>query len=151
TPVSKPLSQYIERHAGVRQIVVGDDGTWIDPQQTANEFIYADATAFCQDLDMAVPWGEESSPWIRRWIALRETTEQVLRRELAQESAMSEAGVCWRLPKILPEGAVVFAGNSMPVRDLDSFFPSGMPNYRFLCNRGVSGIDGVTSTALGVA
>jgi 2-succinyl-5-enolpyruvyl-6-hydroxy-3-cyclohexene-1-carboxylate synthase len=49
----------------------------------------------------------------------------------------------------LPDGTLLYVGNSMPVRDVDSFFPSTARRIRILGNRGASGIDGVTSSALG--
>jgi 2-succinyl-5-enolpyruvyl-6-hydroxy-3-cyclohexene-1-carboxylate synthase len=64
---------------------------------------------------------------------------------------MFEGRVFTELASILPTRATLFAGNSMPVRDLDSFFPTDAKQLRFLANRGVSGIDGVVSTALGVS
>ena len=64
---------------------------------------------------------------------------------------MFEGKVFTELGRLLPSDSLLFAGNSMPVRDMDTFFPSTELPIRFMANRGASGIDGVVSTALGVS
>jgi 2-succinyl-5-enolpyruvyl-6-hydroxy-3-cyclohexene-1-carboxylate synthase len=49
----------------------------------------------------------------------------------------------------LQEGSL-FVSNSMPIRDIDTFLPTGTP-LRLLANRGANGIDGILSSALGAA
>lgn len=48
---------------------------------------------------------------------------------------------------VLTQGSL-FVSNSMPIRDLDTFLPTGTP-LRILANRGANGIDGIVSSALG--
>ncbi|MFD1569203.1 2-succinyl-5-enolpyruvyl-6-hydroxy-3-cyclohexene-1-carboxylic-acid synthase [Halorubrum laminariae] len=49
----------------------------------------------------------------------------------------------------LPDPATLFVSNSMPVRDLDRFVGPSTTSVTALGNRGVSGIDGIVSAALG--
>jgi len=51
----------------------------------------------------------------------------------------------------LPDGAIVWLSSSMPVRDVEAYFPQSPRQLRFLSNRGANGIDGVVSSAAGAA
>ena len=56
-----------------------------------------------------------------------------------------------RVVELAPEGSCLFAANSMSVRALDTFYLKGGRPLAVLCNRGLNGIDGTVSTALGAA
>jgi 2-succinyl-5-enolpyruvyl-6-hydroxy-3-cyclohexene-1-carboxylate synthase len=62
-----------------------------------------------------------------------------------------EGKVLASLEPDLPEEAVVWVSSSMPIRDVETFFPSVSNPIRFLANRGANGIDGVVSAAAGAA
>ena len=159
TPVSKPLSGYLQQYRDVPQLLVSPDLTWRDPDQSAEMVITADATALCSALraevtkrleDTTALQGDRDT-WLASWLQAERATVDHLATAFAGESSVSEDGAFWHLARVLPGGATVFAGNSMPVRDLDSFFVASTNPARFLANRGASGIDGVVSSAIGAA
>jgi 2-succinyl-5-enolpyruvyl-6-hydroxy-3-cyclohexene-1-carboxylate synthase len=51
----------------------------------------------------------------------------------------------------LPDEAIVWVSSSMPIRDVEAYFPQSPKRLRFLANRGANGIDGVVSSAMGAA
>jgi 2-succinyl-5-enolpyruvyl-6-hydroxy-3-cyclohexene-1-carboxylate synthase len=51
----------------------------------------------------------------------------------------------------LPAYATLFVASSMPVRDVETFFPAREAQPRVLSNRGANGIDGTVSAAFGAA
>jgi 2-succinyl-5-enolpyruvyl-6-hydroxy-3-cyclohexene-1-carboxylate synthase len=59
--------------------------------------------------------------------------------------------VAAELGRRLPPEATLVAASSMPVRDVETFFPARHDPPRVLANRGANGIDGTVSTAFGVA
>jgi 2-succinyl-5-enolpyruvyl-6-hydroxy-3-cyclohexene-1-carboxylate synthase len=154
-PVSKPLLAYLERQRACRH-VLADPGLprrWPDPTLTATDAIAADPTALCTDLletlRTAEPPAHAPSKWLERWVEVAQRARAALNERLDAEPDLSEPAVFGELAGLVPAGTTVFAGNSMPIRDLDTFFPGGPREVHFLANRGASGIDGVVSTALG--
>jgi 2-succinyl-5-enolpyruvyl-6-hydroxy-3-cyclohexene-1-carboxylate synthase len=69
----------------------------------------------------------------------------------SKEDELFEGRVFTELANLVPDGTTLYVGNSMPVRDLDTFFWSGGRRIRMLGNRGANGIDGVVSSALGAS
>ncbi len=149
TPTSKALQSYITQYSDARQILI-HDGDWQDPMHTATDVIQADATKFTEDLTAAAE-PSSNAEWTDQWLAVTQAAHEIIRKQLDRIDEMFEGRIFAELASLLPQKATLFAGNSMPVRDLDSFFPTLPKQIRFLANRGASGIDGVVSTALGVS
>jgi 2-succinyl-5-enolpyruvyl-6-hydroxy-3-cyclohexene-1-carboxylate synthase len=64
---------------------------------------------------------------------------------------LNEPNVARAIATALPPGATVFVAASMPVRDLETFWPVRDDAPRVLSNRGANGIDGTLASAFGVA
>src|SRR5690606_35079387 len=84
--------------------------------------------------------------WRRAEAAATESIDEGLSRAPAFEG-MGVATLGRHLAPLTP----VFVANSMPVRDVEYFWPANERPHRFYFNRGANGIDGTLSTALGVA
>ena len=67
------------------------------------------------------------------------------------ESHCFEGRTIRELQEHIPEDGQVFVANSMTIRDFDYFWFSGESKAVLYGNRGVNGIDGTISTALGLA
>jgi len=96
--------------------------------------------------DKSVPTG-----WLSTWQQADTYTKQALQATMQDFSAPFEGRVFTELNQLLPEGALLYTGNSMPVRDLDTFFWGGEHPVRIMGNRGANGIDGIVSSALGAS
>ena len=146
-PVSKSFLLYHKKHPQTRLIVV-DQAGWREPTQMASDFFLADPVAFCQALECEVD--HKPSQWGKAWMRMNEVAqEQVFKMGTTRN--LSEGQVYTELGKLLPRKSILFSGNSMPVRDLDTFFKKNDLKIRTMANRGANGIDGVVSSALGAS
>ncbi|SFC21995.1 2-succinyl-5-enolpyruvyl-6-hydroxy-3-cyclohexene-1-carboxylate synthase [Nocardioides terrae] len=98
--------------------------------------------------------GAASDPeWLAAW---READTEVGRRLdgfLAEQTALTPYAVAGAVARALPPGGQLVVGASNPIRDLDLMVPRYAVGARrkVLSNRGLAGIDGVVSTAIGAA
>ena len=87
----------------------------------------------------------------RLWSAAETRARGVLDSRLQATTDLFEGRAAWLLAQHLPSGTPLFLANSMPVRDVEYFWPAGDRRLAPFCSRGANGIDGTLSTALGVA
>ncbi|MGE5175195.1 MAG: 2-succinyl-5-enolpyruvyl-6-hydroxy-3-cyclohexene-1-carboxylic-acid synthase [Hyphomicrobiales bacterium] len=149
---SKAFHGYLARHAPLH-VLVDEGGEWRDPSRRAAERITADPAATARALATALrPLTEPELEWADAFGRAEAAARRALeRRRDAEGPEPTEGGLFPELFEAMPEGATLYVGNSMPVRDLDLHVPGSAKRVRVLGNRGVSGIDGVLSSALGAS
>ena len=148
-PVSKILTLFLKENFATRQIVVDGGVGWRDPAMLSSEMVYCDESVFCEELVKRVAPAVDSQ-YSNQWIKLNRATKEIL-TVVNETEDLSEGKIFYQLEELLPEDATVFVGNSMPIRDLDSFFHFNQKRIHVMANRGANGIDGTISTALGAA
>jgi 2-succinyl-5-enolpyruvyl-6-hydroxy-3-cyclohexene-1-carboxylate synthase len=153
-PTSKAFAQYLQRHPQCRQIVVDPAGPWNDPALTAAEIVRADVPAVCAGLQRYSPSDSSATAdnaWTADWMKASRLAAHTIAAQLDAMAELFDGKVFAELAALLPDDALLYVGNSMPVRDLESFWPVGRRRVRFLANRGANGIDGFVSSGLGAA
>ncbi|OAQ53879.1 hypothetical protein HTG_06320 [Natrinema mahii] len=155
SPTSKPLRHWL-RDADARQFLVDPAGEWREATFTATDLLAADPAAVVDGLLEALSDRDERSGIDRDW---RERVESAERRHWAvRDEALAadaleadpfEGAILADVVATAPDPATVFVSNSMPIRDADRFARPRAAELTVLANRGASGIDGITSTALG--
>lgn len=136
--LSRPLLSWLKR-ADEHIVVAPDLGRWPDPTRSA--------TQVAQAVEIPVASGDDA--WLHAW----RQADQVARAavdDVLDASGMSEPRVARDLADALPNGALLFCGSSMPIRDLEQAMRPRR-GLRLMANRGASGIDGLVSTAMGAA
>jgi 2-succinyl-5-enolpyruvyl-6-hydroxy-3-cyclohexene-1-carboxylate synthase len=179
-PVSKPLRTWLASLEDVRQMALDPESAWQDPASVLSDSLALEPVATLTGLTVAstdakrarrdpsqtstgpsrtttdpdqtrgdTAWTVAEEGWLASWRSADERAARALSGVLGEE--LSEPRVAAELGVGLAADATLFVASSMPVRDIETFWPVRADPPRVLCNRGANGIDGTVSAAFGVA
>jgi len=150
-----PVSKGWEQLSGERRLprVIVHPWAWADPSSSAEAIVHCDVEAFVEQLaqreyDARKRDGDFETRFRTAEQAVWEAAGAILQ---SAGDALSEAAVGPAVVDALPEGSALVLGNSLPIRDVDRWVPPCDTHLRVFAQRGVSGIDGLVSSAAGVA
>lgn len=145
--LSKPLLAYLR--TAPEHIVAAGTGHWPDPTRTATR-AERSAPPWSGDDASDPPLSGPPSAWLADWWAAEKAARAAVDAVLDGPEAPAEQRAARDLSAAIPDGGLLFAGSSQPVRDLDLAM-APRTGLRVIANRGTSGIDGSVSNAAGCA
>jgi 2-succinyl-5-enolpyruvyl-6-hydroxy-3-cyclohexene-1-carboxylate synthase len=146
-PTSASLLRWLAESDEALQVVVDDGARWKDHQNTASLYVAADGAATLESL---LPRVGPPAPvgWRRRW----ETADRAANAAACRAPGPHHEGhVAAAVMGAVAAEDALFVSSSMPIRDVDAYGGSREDGLVLFGNRGASGIDGIVSTAAGVA
>lgn len=148
-PTSKPLRTWLEKTSPAGWIIA------LAPDNF-NALHQAWTTLHCSVETLAdflpeSPFTPMSRDYSQAWLRAETNGQKNLLETFEMVDWLCEPKIPWLLSQTLPPQTPIFVASSMPVRDLESVFSDNNKKFQFFFNRGVNGIDGTLSTALGVA
>ena len=151
-PASKVVNSWLSG-SGANQVVITTTPSLTDPYRQCSLHIVSDIDELCAGL-VSVHSKESirnrSLSWLDKWIAAEDSAQKAINAALADEPGLTEPGVARAIYALVPEASHLVVSSSMPIRDVE-WFGAPRNGLRVHANRGANGIDGVVSTAVGVA
>ncbi|MGQ3329357.1 2-succinyl-5-enolpyruvyl-6-hydroxy-3-cyclohexene-1-carboxylic-acid synthase [Halorubrum sp. FL23] len=154
SPTAKRLRKYLAE-TGADQYQVDPAGRWREAEFAATDLVVTEPSRLCARLSRLVVGGNGDADWRAQWEDADRTAGAIHGRAedgddpATDDTPFHEGDALRVVADALPDPATLFVSNSMPVRDLDRFVGPTTTSVTALGNRGVSGIDGIVSSALG--
>ncbi len=146
-PTSKPLRQWLAGVASdVPQLALATAGPWPDPDAALSAVLALEPSTLAM-IDQTWP---TDLAWLGRWRDADARAAAAIAATIGTDD-VNEPRIARELASVVPADATVVIAASMPIRDVETFWPVLDAPPRALANRGANGIDGTISTAYGVA
>ncbi|MGE5796165.1 MAG: 2-succinyl-5-enolpyruvyl-6-hydroxy-3-cyclohexene-1-carboxylic-acid synthase [Ignavibacteria bacterium] len=153
TMTSKALDDYLE-NCSAQRFMINEFGDWFDPSNRSIASFPCKPHLFCEKMITMLRkngFKRNGNEWLNMMLKANEISCGAKNKIIEEIEELSEPGIIKELLDILPDETQLMISNSMPIRDFDYFAPLLKKNIIIYNNRGASGIDGITSTALGIA
>src|SRR5690554_2227318 len=153
TVTSKALELYLEKCNAIR-FMINEYGNWVDPANRADASFACKPYIFCEKMREHFESNKskkKDESWLNLFDKADKLSLKVKERIISNSKFPNECRIIEELINLIPDNFNLMISNSMPVRDFDYFAPVTQKNITIFNNRGASGIDGITSTALGLA
>jgi 2-succinyl-5-enolpyruvyl-6-hydroxy-3-cyclohexene-1-carboxylate synthase len=147
-PVSKVVNQWLAQ-CGAEHIAVTQQPSLIDPDKVVTTHIVGSINELFMEMSRGADTRSETE-WISKWKQCEGSARTALDATFSKQEQLTEPLCAVTVSEAVADGSSVVVSSSMPVRDLEWFAPA-RDGVRVFSNRGVNGIDGVVSTAVGVA
>ena len=147
-PVSKVVNQWLAQ-CGAEHIAVTQQPSLVDPDKVVTTHIVGSFNELFMEMSRGADSRSETE-WIGAWKRCEKNARTALDGELSKQTQLTEPLCAVTVSEAIAAGTNLVVSSSMPVRDLEWFAPP-RDGVRVFSNRGVNGIDGVVSTAVGVA
>lgn len=152
-PASRPLATWMARLGlgGTRHVLVDPHRRFADPARLADDVLIGAPTEILSGATALLAGRETDAGLVAEWAAAEREAQRAIDAALDGESASSEPATSRDLAAFLPDSSEVVVSSSMPIRDFDAYARPRAGAPVVFANRGANGIDGVSSTVLGVA
>lgn len=152
TSISKGLEDFFTKHSPLK-IMINENGDFFDPTRKGKAY-KCSPSLFCKSIikhQAGIISARKEDCWFKSFISANKALEELKDKMLFNSAFPNEIRIINELLNAIPENSSVMLSNSLPVRDFDYWASFKSKRINVFNNRGASGIDGITSTGLGIA
>jgi len=153
TPTSSTLETFLE-NCNAPRYMINEFGDWFDPSRKSKAAIKFNPEDFIAELINHLTeqnLERNNSVWSKDFNKAEGLAGKIKNEVIGKSTFLNEPGIIKNILEALPNKAHILVGNSSPIRDFDNFTACNKKDLLVYFNRGASGIDGITSTAIGIA
>ncbi|MEA5463503.1 2-succinyl-5-enolpyruvyl-6-hydroxy-3-cyclohexene-1-carboxylic-acid synthase [Leptothoe sp. PORK10 BA2] len=148
-PTSKVLRQWLYQYQPLTYQVT-PDALNVDPLHGRTRCVHISVESL-GELFASVKANTHVSQYCQTWVDCDRTLQQNISHTLHTLHTPFEGKISWLLSQYLPKNTPLMIANSMPIRDMESFWQPNDQQIQPYFSRGANGIDGTLSTAMGIA
>jgi 2-succinyl-5-enolpyruvyl-6-hydroxy-3-cyclohexene-1-carboxylate synthase len=150
-PTSNVLLDFF-KSSKAEKYIINEYGDRNDPSLTAKNILTVSPEGFCSTMILkAQAIKVKRDRWLEDFQKMNKASAEVKKQFIANTDFPFEGRIISEIVNAIPSNSNLMISNSLPIRDTDFFTSASDKRIKIFANRGASGIDGINSTALGIA